>query len=111
MKSIPKEHLNRQSVAILADTFREGGKEIDPQRLLSKNPTLFSTVPKELRDTIIPNLNTFIRSDQRFYDLSYLAWKMKTMKPLSIFLVWVISNIILYWYVGGADIETKIILV
>lgn len=86
MKGIPKEHLDRQSVIVLADTFCKGGIEMDSQSLLAKNPTLFSTVPQELRDTIIFNLDILILSEQRFYDFRCLAWKMKTMKPLRVFL-------------------------
>ena len=62
---------------------------MNSQSLLAKNPKLFSTVPPELCDTIIVNLDTFILSEQTFYDLRYLARKLKTIKPLRVFLVWV----------------------
>ena len=102
MKGTPKEHLDRQSVTILAENFCDGGSEMNSQSLLAKNPTLFSTGPQELRDTIILNLDTFIISEQRFYDLRHLAWKLKTIKPLRLFLVWVtiqLNLMLIYgWY-------------
>ena len=66
---------------------------MDSQSLLAKNPTLFLTLPQELRNTIIFNLDTFILSEQRFYDFRCLAWKLKTMKPLRVFLTWVIIQL------------------
>jgi hypothetical protein len=69
MTGIPKEYLDRQSVTILAETFCEGGIEMNSRSLLAKNPRLFSTVPQELHDTIIFNLDTFILSEQDFMTL------------------------------------------
>ena len=91
MKGVPKEYLDQQSVTILADTFYEGGIEINSQSLLAANPTLFTAALQELRNIIIFNLDAFILSKQRFYSLRYLALKMKTLKPLRVFLVWVIT--------------------
>src|SRR5436309_2073300 len=96
MKGIPKEHLkilDRPSVVILAKTFSEKCTETNAQSVLAKNPKLFSSGPLFLRDTVISNIDTFILSQRRFYDIRYLAWQFKTNEPLKVFLVWVIIQV------------------
>ena len=107
MKGVPKEYLDQQSVTILADIFY--GEEL---RWILKVSLLqiqhcFLAVSQEFRDIIIFNFDAFILSKQRFYSFQHLSLKMKTLKSLKAFLIWVITQ----FKVDNVDIEINIFLI